>query len=53
MQLLTSIPTLVCYGSNMQCRCCPFHRPSHFLNFASLEDSEIAAELTEKENFFD
>ena len=29
------------------------HRPSHFLNFASLEDNEISAETTERENFFE
>ena len=29
------------------------HRPSHFLNFASLEDVETNAEITERENHFE
>ena len=29
------------------------HRPSHFLNFASLEDTSVEAEVTERENLFE
>ena len=29
------------------------HRPSHFLNFASLEDVEVSAEASERENLFE